>query len=95
MKYRVQHYRKTYKYLVDIDSRSVSMPASKSSKALYRLVIDFRLADWVRKMALEYKGRKCGTMGDAGCFSFHPRKAITTGEGGMVVTDDKNIALLH
>jgi len=29
-----------------------------------------------------------GTFGDAGCFSFHPRKAITTGEGGMVTTAD-------
>lgn len=33
-----------------------------------------------------------GTFGDAGCFSFHPRKAITTGEGGMVVTDNEKIA---
>lgn len=31
-------------------------------------------------------GRHAGTFGDAGCFSFHPRKAITTGEGGMVTT---------
>ena len=30
-----------------------------------------------------------GTFGDAGCFSFHPRKVITTGEGGMAVTRDK------
>lgn len=33
-----------------------------------------------------YKGRHCGTIGDFGCFSFHPRKAITTGEGGMITT---------
>jgi perosamine synthetase len=33
-----------------------------------------------------YRGRHAGTLGDAGCFSFHPRKAITTGEGGMVTT---------
>ncbi|WP_022852163.1 DegT/DnrJ/EryC1/StrS family aminotransferase [Limisalsivibrio acetivorans] len=33
-----------------------------------------------------------GTFGDAGCFSFHPRKAITTGEGGMLVTEDPDIA---
>lgn len=31
-------------------------------------------------------GRHAGTFGDLGCFSFHPRKAITTGEGGMVTT---------
>jgi dTDP-4-amino-4,6-dideoxygalactose transaminase len=40
----------------------------------------------------EYKNRKCGGLGDIGCFSFHPRKAITTGEGGIVVTDDEQIA---
>jgi len=33
-----------------------------------------------------YKGRHVGTIGDIGCFSFHPRKAITTGEGGMITT---------
>ena len=40
----------------------------------------------------ELKGRHVGTFGDVGCFSFHPRKAITTGEGGMVTTDDPVIA---
>lgn len=35
--------------------------------------------------------KHAGTFGDAGCFSFHPRKAITTGEGGMVVTDDESL----
>jgi dTDP-4-amino-4,6-dideoxygalactose transaminase len=32
------------------------------------------------------RGRHAGTFGDLGCFSFHPRKAITTGEGGMITT---------
>lgn len=36
-------------------------------------------------------GRKCGTIGKIGCFSFHPRKIITTAEGGMMVTNDKYI----
>jgi perosamine synthetase len=34
-----------------------------------------------------YKGRHTGTFGHTGCFSFHPRKSITTGEGGMITTD--------
>jgi perosamine synthetase len=34
-----------------------------------------------------YGDRKCGSFGDASVFSFHPRKVITTGEGGMVLTD--------
>lgn len=40
----------------------------------------------------KYKGEHVGTLGDTGCFSFHPRKAITTGEGGMVTTNDADIA---
>jgi len=43
-------------------------------------------------LGAEYKGRKCGIIGDVGCFSFHPRKIITTGEGGMVVTDNSTVA---
>jgi dTDP-4-amino-4,6-dideoxygalactose transaminase len=39
-----------------------------------------------------YRGKKCGTLGTMGCFSFHPRKIITTGEGGMVITDDDDLA---
>lgn len=39
-----------------------------------------------------YRGRPAGSMGVASAFSFHPRKAITTGEGGMVTTDDDGIA---
>lgn len=39
-------------------------------------------------------GKHSGTFGDIGCFSFHPRKSITTGEGGMLVTDNEEIAEL-
>jgi dTDP-4-amino-4,6-dideoxygalactose transaminase len=35
-----------------------------------------------------YKGRRVGGLGYPACFSFHPRKMITTGEGGMITTDD-------
>jgi len=40
----------------------------------------------------EYRGRKVGCIGDVGCFSFYANKIITTGEGGMVVTNDDDIA---
>tara|TARA_B110000438_G_scaffold300222_1_gene352105 strand:- start:6133 stop:7299 length:1167 start_codon:yes stop_codon:yes gene_type:complete len=40
----------------------------------------------------KFKGRHVGCFGDTGCFSFHPRKAITTGEGGMITTDDPDLA---
>lgn len=39
-----------------------------------------------------YKSQKVGTLGDLGCFSFHPRKSITTGEGGVVVTNNDELA---
>jgi dTDP-4-amino-4,6-dideoxygalactose transaminase len=38
-----------------------------------------------------YEGRHAGTFGEMGCFSFHPRKAITTGEGGMVTTSREDL----
>lgn len=40
----------------------------------------------------EYKNKKIGAHSRAVCFSFHPRKAITTGEGGMVTTNDPEVA---
>lgn len=40
-----------------------------------------------------YHGTHVGNFGDAGCFSFHPRKAITTGEGGMILTGDHNLMI--
>lgn len=40
----------------------------------------------------EYDGKPVGGWGDAGCFSFHPRKVVTTGEGGMVTTNDETLA---
>ena len=40
----------------------------------------------------EYKGLLAGTLGDYGVFAFYPNKQITTGEGGMIVTDDDKAA---
>src|SRR5947208_505420 len=39
----------------------------------------------------EYRGRKAGSFGDTGTFSFHGSKTLTTGEGGMLVTDREDI----
>jgi dTDP-4-amino-4,6-dideoxygalactose transaminase len=39
-----------------------------------------------------YKNRAAGSLGLAGAFSFHPRKSVTTGEGGMITTDDDALA---
>jgi dTDP-4-amino-4,6-dideoxygalactose transaminase len=40
----------------------------------------------------EYKGKKLGTIGDVGCFSFFSNKNISTGEGGMLVTNNEELA---
>ena len=40
----------------------------------------------------EYKGRKCGSLGHISAFSFYANKIVTTGEGGMVLTDDPELA---
>jgi perosamine synthetase len=40
----------------------------------------------------EYHGRRAGGIGTMGCFSFYANKIVTTGEGGMVVTDDSKLA---
>ena len=39
-----------------------------------------------------YRGKPCGSFGDVSTFSFYPNKHITTGEGGMIVTDDNQLA---
>ena len=46
--------------------------------------------DCAHAIETEYHGRKAGTIGDLGCFSFYSTKNVVTGEGGMVVSADKN-----
>jgi dTDP-4-amino-4,6-dideoxygalactose transaminase len=50
------------------------------------------IEDACEAIGAEYRGRKCGSIGRAGIFAFYPNKAITTAEGGMVVTDDDSLA---
>ncbi len=50
------------------------------------------VADACHSIGAEYRGRKVGTLADMTVFSFHPVKHITTGEGGMVVTDDPDFS---
>ncbi len=52
------------------------------------------LEDACEAMGAQYRGRRVGTFGDAGVFAFYPNKQMTTGEGGMVVTNDERIAEL-
>ena len=50
------------------------------------------IEDAAEAHGLHYKGRTCGSFGEISTFSFYPNKLITTGEGGMIVTDDDVIA---
>jgi dTDP-4-amino-4,6-dideoxygalactose transaminase len=50
------------------------------------------LEDAACALGAKWEGRQAGTWGLLGCFSFHPRKAITTGEGGVITTEDDQLA---
>ena len=50
------------------------------------------LEDAAGALGARYRGRACGSLGIAGCLSFHPRKIVTTGEGGAVTTSDAAFA---
>lgn len=52
------------------------------------------LEDAACALGSEYKGEKIGSLSDISCFSFHPRKLITTGEGGMITTNNPELAEL-
>ena len=51
----------------------------------------FLIEDCAEAFGSRFKGRHVGTFGDIACFSFFGNKTITTGEGGMVITDDKTL----
>lgn len=50
------------------------------------------IEDAATAIGTQYYDRYVGSIGTTGCFSFHPRKVITTGEGGMIATDDDQLA---
>jgi len=51
------------------------------------------IEDSCEAIGATYRGRKAGTFGEAAAFAFYPNKQMTTGEGGMIVTNDERIAL--
>ncbi len=71
-----------YGYPVDMD------PLIKIAKK-HKLTI---IEDAAEAHGAEYKERKCGSLGDINCFSFYANKIITTGEGGMIVTNNDSLA---
>jgi perosamine synthetase len=74
----------TYGHPVDMD-RLTALASAHS----IRIIEDAAEAHGAR-----YKGRPVGSLGDSACFSFYANKIITTGEGGMVLTNDPKVAAL-
>ncbi len=76
---------------VDIFGHPAEWDALLDAAEIYGLhVID----DACEALGAEYKGRKLGTLGDVATFAFYPNKQLTVGEGGMIVTDNDEIASL-
>ncbi len=74
---------------VHIYGHPVDMAPLRELAQKYHLVI---LEDAAEAHGGEYRGQKCGGLGDISCFSFYANKIITTGEGGMVLTNDEQQA---
>ncbi|GMV97392.1 MAG: aminotransferase [Phycisphaerae bacterium] len=74
---------------VDVFGQPADMDPILALAAKHRLRV---LEDSCEALGARYKGRPAGRLGEAGCFGFYPNKQITTGEGGMIVTDDDALA---
>ncbi|MFQ5807864.1 MAG: DegT/DnrJ/EryC1/StrS family aminotransferase, partial [Phycisphaerae bacterium] len=76
---------------VDVFGSLPDMDAIRSIARQHELRV---LEDSCEALGATYKGRPAGTLGEAGTFGFYPNKQITTGEGGMIVTNDDEMAFL-
>lgn len=74
---------------VDVFGQPPDMDAVEALATRHGLRV---IEDSCEALGSKYKGRMAGSLGDAGVFGFYPNKQITTGEGGMIVTDDDEIA---
>ncbi len=73
---------------VHVTGRACDMEKIIRIAKKYKLVV---IEDAAEALMSVYKGKYLGTWGSAGCFSFSPNKTISTGQGGMIVTNDKKI----
>ena len=76
---------------VDVFGQPADLDPVRETARLYNLKV---IEDSCEALGAQYKGRPAGTLADYGVFAFYPNKQITTGEGGMVVTDDGEAAAL-
>jgi dTDP-4-amino-4,6-dideoxygalactose transaminase len=75
--------------MVDQIGQPADLDAFRALSARHRLIL---VDDAATAFGARYRGRPVGGCGIPTCFSFHPRKVITTGEGGMLLTDDEQQA---
>jgi dTDP-4-amino-4,6-dideoxygalactose transaminase len=75
---------------VDVFGQPPDMDAINRIAGEYGLAV---IEDSCEALGSEYKGRKAGRLGDYGVYAFYPNKQITTGEGGVIVTDDDKAAV--
>lgn len=71
---------------VDFSGQPAEMDRIQEIARLHNLIV---IEDAAHSLGAEYQGRKVGTWADMTMFSFHPVKHVTTGEGGMIVTDNE------
>ncbi|AVX21679.1 MULTISPECIES: DegT/DnrJ/EryC1/StrS aminotransferase family protein [Carboxydocella] len=76
---------------VHVFGQCCEMDRIREIAAKYNLTI---IEDACEAIGAEYKGRKAGSFGEAAVFAFYPNKQMTTGEGGIIVTDRDDIAEL-
>ena len=76
---------------VDVFGQPADYDAINAVADQYNLSV---IEDSCEALGGEYKGRYAGTLGDFGVFAFYPNKQITTGEGGMIVTNDDGAAVM-
>jgi perosamine synthetase len=73
---------------VDLYGGMPDMDAIRAVAKKHNIAI---IEDAAEALGAEYKGSKAGSLGDTGVFSFHGSKTVTTGEGGMLVTDHQDL----
>ena len=74
--------------VVHLYGNSANMDRLMEIKKKYNLYL---IEDTAESLGTEYKGKKLGSFGDAGCFSFYGNKTMTTGEGGFCTTNNEEI----
>jgi perosamine synthetase len=76
---------------VDVFGQPADLHPLSQTASRYGLEL---IEDACEALGAEYMGRKAGTFGRSGVFAFYPNKQITTGEGGLIITDDDRAATL-